>query len=41
MLVHTVVDFNLQIPSNAALFAVLVGMLAASADDAGPEGARE
>jgi O-antigen ligase len=33
MLVHTVVDFNLQIPSNAGLFAVVLGVLAASAGD--------
>ena len=33
MLVHTIVDFNLQIPSNAALFAVILGILAAGADD--------
>lgn len=33
MLVHTVYDFNLQIPSNAALFATLAGVLAAAAED--------
>lgn len=34
MLVHTIYDFNLQIPSNAALFATLAGVLAAAAEDA-------
>jgi hypothetical protein len=33
MLVHSIVDFNLQVPSNAALFAVLLGVLAAAAED--------
>ncbi len=33
MLVHTIVDFNLQIPANAALFAVVLGILTAGADD--------
>ncbi len=35
MLAHSVVDFNLKIPSNAALFAVLLGVLAAAAGDEG------
>jgi len=33
MLIHSVVDFNLQTPSNALLFAVLVGILTAAARD--------
>jgi len=33
MLIHSVVDFNLQTPSNAALFAILVGLLTAAAQD--------
>lgn len=41
MLVHSVLDFNLQVPANAALFALLVGMLTASADDGSNRGARE
>lgn len=36
MLVHSVLDFNLQVPANAALFAMLLGILAAAAGD--PEG---
>jgi len=33
MMIHSVVDFNLQTPSNALLFAVLVGILVAAASD--------
>ncbi|HJQ97092.1 MAG TPA: O-antigen ligase family protein [Candidatus Polarisedimenticolaceae bacterium] len=36
MLVHSVVDFSLQIPAVAALFAVLAGMLVAAAADPAP-----
>ena len=33
MLFHSVLDFSLQVPAVAALFAVLLGVLAAAADD--------
>jgi O-antigen ligase len=36
MLVHTVLEFNLQIPAVAALFAVIGGMLVAAANDPAP-----
>jgi O-antigen ligase len=34
MLIHSIVDFNLQTPSNALLFAILLGILTAAAQDA-------
>ena len=37
MLVHTIVEFNLPIPANAGLCAVLLGVLTAAAGDASPE----
>ncbi len=37
VLVHSTLDFNLQIPANAAQFAVLVGILAAAALDDAPD----
>jgi O-antigen ligase len=36
MLVHSILDFNMQIPAVAALFAVIGGMLIAAADDPAP-----
>jgi O-antigen ligase len=38
LLIHSIFDFNLQIPSNAALFAVLVGVVVAAAGDEPPPG---
>ncbi len=39
MMLHSVVDFNLQIPATAVLFSVLLGVLAAASQDAVPGGA--
>jgi len=39
MLVHSVVEFNLQVPANAALFSVLLGALTAATDAGGGKGA--
>jgi len=38
LLLHSIFDFNLQIPSNAALFAVLLGVVTAAAGDDEPAG---
>ena len=34
LLIHSLVDFNLQIPANAALFIVILGPAACSISDA-------
>jgi hypothetical protein len=36
MLVHSIVDFNLQTPSNAVLFSILVGVLVGASGDGEP-----